>query len=211
MILAAVGMLREARIVQGPLIRAVAGGGRSDLLLERLAAAAQDATAILSIGIGGALDPQLSVGDVLIASEVVAEARWPSDEAWADRLAAALPQARRGVVYGADDMILRSADKVLLHRRTGGALADMESHVAARFAAARGLPLAVVRVVSDAASTDLPTAVSKGLKPDGGMNLFGVLGALAAAPTSLPALIRAGREAEAAFMALRTLAPCLIA
>ena len=211
MILAAVGMLREARIVQGPLIRAVAGGGRSDLLLQRLAAAADGATAILSVGISGALDPQLSVGDVLIASEVVAEARWPSDEAWTDRLAAVLPHARRGVVYGADEMILRAADKVLLHRRTGAALADMESHVAARFAASRGLPLAVVRVVSDAASTDLPTAVSKGLKPDGGMNLFGVLGALAVAPTSLPALIRAGREAEEAFMALRTLGPCLIA
>jgi hopanoid-associated phosphorylase len=209
MILAAVGILREARIVQGPHINAVAGGGRSDLLLERLAAAAPGATGVLSIGLGGALDPQLAVGDVVIASEVIGDGRWPTDEAWSDRLATALPEARRAVAYGSDKMILKAADKAILHAETGAALADMESHVAARFAAGRGLPLTVVRVVSDAAFTDLPRAVTCGLTPDGGMNLMGVLAALAADPKQLPALIRAGRDAETAFRALQALAPRL--
>ncbi len=209
MILAAVGMLREAAIVRGPRITAVAGGGRPDLLLERLTAAAQGAVGVLSIGLGGALDPHLKVGDVVIADEVIGEARRPVDEAWADRLAAALPGARRAVVYGSDRMILKAADKAVLHVETGAALADMESHVAARFAAERGLPLAVVRVVSDTASTDLPRAVTCGLKPDGGMNLIGVLAALAADPRQLPALIRTGRDAETAFRALQALTPLL--
>lgn len=209
MILAAVGMLREAAIVAGPGIRAVAGGGRSDLLLERLAAAAEGCGAVLSIGLGGALDPQLGVGDVIVASEVVGEGRWPTDEAWADRLAEALPLARRGVVRGSDAMILKAADKAGLHARTGAALADMESHVAARFAAERGLPLAVVRVVSDVAESDLPRAVSAGLKSDGGMNLMGVLAALASDPRQLPALMRTGRDAETAFRVLQALAPLL--
>jgi hopanoid-associated phosphorylase len=209
MILAAVGMLREARIVRRPHITAVAGGGRPELLLERLAAAAQGATGVLSIGLGGALDPQLAVGDVVIASEVIGDGRWPTDEAWADRLASGLPGVRRAVVYGSDRMILKAADKAVLHAETGAALADMESHVAARFASARELPLAVVRVVSDASDDDLPQAVTCGLKPNGGMNLIGVLSALATDPDQLPALIRAGRNADTAFRALRALTPRL--
>jgi hopanoid-associated phosphorylase len=209
MILAAVGMLREARIVQGPFIAAVAGGGQAHLLLERMAAASEGATGVLSIGLGGALDPRLAVGDVVIASEVIGEGRWPTDEAWSDRLSAVLPQAQRAVVHGADRMILKASDKTALHRETGAALTDMESHVAARFAAGRGLPLAVVRVVSDGSGADLPHAVTCGLKADGGMNLLGVLAALAADPTQLPALIRAGRDAETAFRALRALTPHL--
>ena len=96
MIIAAVGMLREAGIVQGPAIRAVAGGGRPDLLLQRLEAAAEGASGVLSIGVGGALDPQLAVGDGLIGSEVICDGvRWPTDEAWAQRLLGNLPQARQ--------------------------------------------------------------------------------------------------------------------
>jgi hopanoid-associated phosphorylase len=217
MILAAVGMLREARIVERPFIdgfgiRAVAGGGRSDLLAHRLASAAEGAVGVISIGVAGALAPSLVVGDGLIASEVVADGiRWPTDEAWSDRLAVALPHALRGVAFASDAMILHAADKARLHAKTGAAIADMESHVAARFAAERGLPFAVVRVVSDAAATNLPRAVTAGLKPDGDMNLWGVLAALARDPRQLPALMRTGRDADAAFKALSALAPRLVA
>jgi hypothetical protein len=63
--------------------------------------------------------------------------------------------------------------------------------------------------VSDGAFSDLPHAVSVGLKPDGGMNLIGVLAALALNPLQLSALMRAGRDAETAFRALEALAPLL--
>ncbi|HUO23223.1 MAG TPA: hypothetical protein VMU59_11965 [Caulobacteraceae bacterium] len=212
MILAAVGMLREARIVAGAQVRAVAGGGRADLLAQRLAAAAHGASAVLSIGVAGALAPSLTVGDALIASEVVSGGlRWPTDEAWSDRLAAALPGAHRGVAFASDAMILAAADKALLHAQTGAATADMESQVAAQFAAERGLPFAVIRVVSDAAGASLPRAVTVGLRPDGGMNLPGVLADLARDPRQIPVLMRVGRDAETAFKALQALAPRLVA
>jgi hopanoid-associated phosphorylase len=210
MILAAVGMLREARIVEGPSVRAVAGGGRADLLAHRLAAAADGASGVLSIGIAGALAPSLEVGDVVIASEVVSEGmRWPTDEPWSDRLAAALPGARRAGAYASDAMILAAAHKTRLHAQTGAATADMESHVAARFAAERGLPFAVLRVVSDNARTSLPGAVTAGVTPVGAMNLWGVLASLARDPRQLPALLRTGRDAETAFKALEALTPSL--
>ena len=48
----------------------------------------------------------------------------------------------------------------------------------------------------------LPPAVLSGMKPDGGMDLAGVLASLARDPRQLPSLIRTGREAERAFKAL---------
>ena len=203
MILAAVGMKREARLVMRPGVRAVAGGGRADLLERRLIQALDGAEAILSIGIGGGLDPALKVGDVVIGVEVLGPGGpWPADPAWRDRLAARLPQARLGAIQGSDEMVLHASDKAALHAGSGALLADMESHVAARIAAQRGLPFAALRVVSDAAATTLPWAVRHGLTPDGGMNLPGVLGALVCAPWQLPGLIRAGRDADLAFAAL---------
>jgi hopanoid-associated phosphorylase len=196
-------MLREARVVEGPGARAVAGGGRCDLLRERLQATAEGADAVISIGVGGALDPALKVGDVVIGAEVIAGAsHWPTDAAWSARLAARLPGALSAAIYGSEVMVLRAADKESLRAASGAALADMESHIAAEVAAAHGLPFTVVRVVSDTAEADLPSAVAAGLKPDGAMNLVGVLAALALRPLQLPALMRVGRDAEAALKAL---------
>jgi hopanoid-associated phosphorylase len=216
MILAAVGMRREAKLVErqgaGLGVRAVAGGGREDLLEQRLMAALEGAEAILSIGLGGALDTALDVGDVVVASEVLRpRGRWETDKVWRDFMMARLPGARSGPVYGSPEMVLHALDKAKLRRQGGAVLVDMESHVAAKVASARGLPLGVVRVVSDKATASLPEAVRAGLKADGGMNLFGVLGALARDPRQLPALIRVGRDADLAFKALEAAAACALA
>jgi hopanoid-associated phosphorylase len=203
MLLAAVGMLKEARLVAAPGVRAVAGGGRADLLEARLKAALDGADALISIGLGGALDPGLAVGDIVVGSEVLrARGHWRTDPAWTERLLARLPSARLGAIYGSNEMVLRALDKAKLRAKGGAALVDMESHVAAKLAKARGLPLAVVRVVSDTAGMSLPPAVLAGMTSDGGMNLLGVLGALAMSPRQLPALMRVGRDADRAFKAL---------
>jgi hopanoid-associated phosphorylase len=204
MILAAVGMKREARAVRGPGVRAVAGGGRPALLEQRLAAALDGAEGILSVGLGGALDPGLAVGALVLGTEVLTRrARWDTDRAWTQRLAERLPKAKRDPVFGSDAMVLRVMEKAKLRSGGAAAVVDMESHVAARLAASRNLPLAVLRVVSDGASASLPSAVLAGLKADGGMNLFGVLAALARSPSQLPALMRVGHDADLAFAALK--------
>jgi adenosylhomocysteine nucleosidase len=79
---------------------------------------------------------------------------------------------------------------------------DMESHVAARVARRLGVPFAALRVISDSADQDLPAAVTVGIKPNGDMALGAVLWALLQDPRQLPALLRAGRDAERAFRAL---------
>jgi hopanoid-associated phosphorylase len=204
MILAVVGMQREARLLVRPGVRSVVGGGRADLLEQRLAAALDGAEAVISVGLGGALDPALEVGDLVIGAEVLRpRRRWDTDAEWRAHLQRRLPRAKVGPVYGSDEMVLRALDKDKLRAKGGALLVDMESHVAAKAAAGRGLPFAVLRVVSDKAAVSLPEAVREGLKPDGGMNLGGVLGALMRDPGQLPALMRTGRDADIAFKVLK--------
>jgi adenosylhomocysteine nucleosidase len=203
-LIAVVGLKREARLVQAAGVRVVIGGGRSDLLEARLRAALADgARGVISLGLGGGLDPELAVGDVVIASRVISpDGDRETDPAWTARLAAALPDARVAPVYGADVMVLAAREKARLRAESGAAVVDMESRVASGLAGEYAVPFAALRVVSDVARADLPPAVLAGMRPDGGMNLFGVLGALARDPSQLAALMRVGRDAEAAFKAL---------
>jgi hopanoid-associated phosphorylase len=201
-IIAATGLLREARILASPGVEVVPGGGdaaRLEAALDRLAPGARG---IISIGIAGALAPGLRPGDWVVAEAVLGDGTIATDAAWAARLAAALPGARLGTMLGQDTMAAEAAEKAALHRATGALTVDMESHVAARVARRHGLPLAAARVVSDAAGRTLPPAARLGMRPDGGMDLPAVLRALLASPGQLPALVRTGWEAERAFRAL---------
>jgi len=209
-ILVVTGLTREARIAAGPGVVAIAGGGTA-ARAERIEAAVRELEpeAIVSFGLAGALAPGLRPGDLLAGSAVLAGAeRFECDPTWRGAILAALT-ARRGegergevLVLGVEAMITHADAKRGLHAQTGAAIVDMESAAVARAAAAHGLPLAVIRAVSDSADQTLPSAVLSGMKPDGGMDLGGVLASLAREPRQLPALIRTGREAERGFKAL---------
>ena len=202
-ILALTGLKREARILSGPGVVAIPGGGRAVEALEAaLAAQAEDAEAIISLGIGGALAPGLKPGDWVVATAVTGCAQAATDHAWSAVLAERLPSALSGLILGADRMLTRAAEKQASYRQSGALAVDMESAAAARLAQRFGLPFAAARVISDAADADLPEAVNVGMPPDGGMALSAVLWALAKDPSQLPGLIRTGRDAERAFRAL---------
>jgi adenosylhomocysteine nucleosidase len=110
-------------------------------------------------------------------------------------------------------MVVDAAAKAQLYRQSAALCVDMESHIAAEAAAAHGLAFAALRFISDDAARALPSAAQAGMKPDGGMDILAVLKSIAADPRQLPALIRTGMEAEAAFRALlrsgRRLGPTL--
>jgi adenosylhomocysteine nucleosidase len=203
MILAATGLQRERRIVAGPGVEAIASGGdpaRLEAVLDRLVGTA---SGIISIGIAGGLAPGLEVGRWVVADAVLVDGEpLPTDPVWTSRLAARLPEAARGLLLGANAMVVDATQKALLHRTTGALAVDMESHIVARVARRHQLPFAVARVVSDAAHRSLPPAVRVGMKSDGGMDLPAVLRSLLADPGQLPALIRTGLEAERGFRAL---------
>ncbi|WP_231624924.1 phosphorylase [Novosphingobium sp. AAP93] len=147
---------------------------------------------ILSIGIAGALDPALAVGDVAIDGE----------PELLQRLQAAWPDAKAGVIHGQDSIAATAEGKAALRRATGALTIDMESHVARAAAERQGVSFAAVRVISDTANDTLPPAALVGMKPDGGMALGAVLGSLAREPRQLPALIRTGINAGKAMRVL---------
>ena len=117
-------------------------------------------------------------------------------------LAKNLPDAHRGTVVGADSIIGSVPEKTALYAATGAIAVDIESHIAARVAARHDLPFAIVRTISDSADCALPPAALVGMKPDGGVALGAILASLVRNPAQLPALIRTGRDAGAAFKAL---------
>ena len=227
-ILIACGLEREAAILSRDGVLAIPGGGDAARLEAALEAAVSGATMILSCGIAGALDPALKAGDLVLhlppfvssAVEKQAASNTPGVstavdtngwEDFAERLTAALPHPHLGRIIGQDHIAATVAEKAALHAATGALAVDMESHIAARVAARHSLPFAAIRTISDAASETLPPAALVGMNPDGSMALGKVLLSLARRPAQLPALIRTGRSAEAAFQALGRVADAIAA
>jgi hopanoid-associated phosphorylase len=202
-IIAVTGLAKEAKIVGIADVVAVAGGGDGDGLAKKLDALHGDLKGVISIGLAGALSAHLKVGEVVIAEQIVTGLEsWQCDEAWRVRLLSRLPQAHQGQIFGSDVIIEKAETKAGLYDATGALAVDMESQVAARFAAKRNLPLAALRVISDDASHILPPAALVAMKPDGGIALGRVLGSLLRRPGQVPALVRTAKASNKAFAEL---------
>jgi adenosylhomocysteine nucleosidase len=202
-ILAVCGLKREAEIAGVSGVVAVAGGGDAAGLARKLNALHGDITGVISIGLGGALSPHLKVGAVVIGERILAGGEmWRCDNLWRVALAAKIPGAHQGPIAGSDAILESPQTKAALFQSSGALVVDMESQVAARFAAARGLKLAALRVISDDASHTLPPAALVAMTPDGGIALGRVLWSLTKNPLQLGALIRTGRTSSKAFAEL---------
>jgi adenosylhomocysteine nucleosidase len=202
-ILAVTGLAKEAKIVGTAGVVAVAGGGDCVGLEAKLNALHGDIHGVISIGLAGALSPLLKVGDVIIADQVITGAeKWDCDGNWRVRLGSRLPDATQGALFGSDVIIAHPETKSGLHNTTGALAVDMESQVAARFAASRNLPLAGLRVISDDAGHVLPPAALVAMRPDGRIALGRVLWSLLKKPAQIPALVHTARTSNKAFAEL---------
>jgi hopanoid-associated phosphorylase len=203
MIVVVTGLAREARMVRAPGVRAVCGGRDLAKRIEQ-EIASRTTHAVVSFGLAGALAPDLQPGHLIVASTVVADGERYDCEP--DRRAKMLKTLEltpgRRILAASNRMVTSVTAKAALFNRERADAVDMESGIAAQAARRHGLPLIVLRAISDAADRELPPAVLSGMTPDGGMDLGGVLGALARKPGQLPELIRTAREAERGFKAL---------
>jgi hopanoid-associated phosphorylase len=204
MIVAVTGLAREARIVGGPGIQTVAGGGDANALELRLAKElTRGVQRVISIGICGALAPELRVGDAVIASKIIGpDNSYSTDEHWSQTFASLLPIAVVAPIAGTNEIAADREMKALLRARTGASAIDMESHIAARLAQRAGIPFAALRVVSDTADRTLPAAVRVAMLPSGNIDITAVLRSLIRSPGQIPSLIRTAWESEIAFAAL---------
>jgi len=161
------------------------------------------ATHLMSFGVAGALDPALPVGTLIVGTRVVTgQGNWGCDAAWGDQLAQRLPKAQRGAVWGSEVLVPTAAEKIGLHTSTGCAIVDMESQCAAEVAAEAKLPLAVVRVVCDEATHNVPAFTLYATNPDGSINLMRVITGIIKEPSLLPNLIGIGMSMAKALRVL---------
>lgn len=200
------GLKHEAAIARAPDALAICGGGA--FVRAKLAEATAPLRLTVSFGLCGGLDPALRSGDVVIGTRVVAGgASVVADESVAHELAARLRAAGERVSLGAvadvEAPVLTRAAKAELRNATMAAAVDMESQIAARFAADRDAPFAILRVVSDPADRDLPPLVMKAVRSDGSLDLGAVALGLINSPAQAPRVIAAARDSAVAFAALR--------
>lgn len=212
---AVTGLAFEARIVAGPGVTVVCGGGRMGFRRSLEAAVRKGCAGVLSFGVAGGLVPHLKPGAGVVARSVIAEnARYASDSGWSRSLIdaierraprfAALYPVSFGDIAGSDVPIACADAKRKLHEKTGALAVDMESHVAARIAVEHRVPFAAFRVVTDPSDRALPPAALVATNDDGGLDFQGIVGSLIRHPKQVPTLIRLALDSWAA---RRTLIP----
>ena len=203
-VIAVVGLAKEARLAKRFGMVPVVSAASSKVLKRRLKAmVGPDVCGIVSLGLAGGLAPIPEVGDLLIGTHVVTEREhYACDPGWSKVLRTRLPEAHSVVIAGVEEPAMHMGAKRDLFRATGAHAVDMESHVAARFAAERGLPFVVLRVISDDHKRTFPPAALERLSLKGKPRLFAILRSLIREPSQFGELMRTGREAGAAFKAL---------
>lgn len=198
-----VGMKSEARLAQQLALFAIGGGTTHGATIAAQYLIDQGATALISLGIAGGLDPTLPPGTLIHPTHIIdGQTRYLTTSTlipWA-------PPPDR-TLAGSHTPLATAAQKSALYQQTAAAAVDMESHAVARIATAHNLPFTALRAIADPATTTLPPAALIPLLPDGRPNLKKILASLATNPAQLAALITLAHHARLAHDALRKALP----
>ena len=186
------GLQAEARIARR-LGVALAGGGTPDGARHAARALVDaGATALLSFGLAGGLDPALVAGDLVIPIWVTCGGRsFATDPA--------LLQADAAGTLAAEPAVVATvAAKAGLRARTGAAAVDLESGAVAEVAAERSVPFAVLRAICDPAGRDLPPTALAALDAHGAIAGWRVAKSLFSHPGDIAGLLALARDVAAA-------------
>jgi adenosylhomocysteine nucleosidase len=165
------------------------------------------ASALMTFGLAGGLDPALKCGSVVLPGELIAPGgmRLVACRSWRERVAAAI-RPLRGVSEG--DLLTSllaidtPADKAAAFRATGAVAVDMESAAVAQVAADHDVPFIAVRVIVDTAADSLPHAVVDASRA-GRVQVGRLLAGLMMAPGEIAGLIRLAQRYRIAMRTLR--------
>jgi adenosylhomocysteine nucleosidase len=199
-----VGLAFEARIAAGPGLRVICSGDGRNLAATLAHTITDDCRGVVSFGVAGGLAPELKPGDCVVGSAVLSgPVRLEMDAHWSQTLLQTIPGAIHGMLAGVSAPVADPQAKRALYAKTGAVAVDMESHVVARVAAARGIPVAAIRVITDPAVRALPEAALAAMRPNGTTDIPAMIRLVLRQPHQLPALMRTALDARAARASLR--------
>ena len=142
---------------------------------------------VLLVGVAGALDPTLAVGDLVL-----------DDPAG---LLASL-SIRRGVVHTAGRIVATPPDKAALFAATGAAVADMEQTAVRAWADRHGARFVGLRAVSDTAAQTLDPVIVRLVTDVGRPRPMAIAATLIRRPSLIPHLRRLGADTAVALARL---------
>jgi adenosylhomocysteine nucleosidase len=185
---------------------AVSGVGSAAAVAAADALVDAGATALVSWGLAGGLDPRLQAGTICLPSVIVSRNRqtFATDLHWREILTAAIG-ARLVVVSGqlltSAAAIAEAAAKAAAFAETGAIAVDMESAGVAQVAAASKLPFVAVRAIVDTAADSLPrSAVAAGAQ--GRVRLVRLILGIVRSPREIAPMMRLAKRYHAASRAL---------
>jgi adenosylhomocysteine nucleosidase len=144
-------------------------------------------TLVLTCGFAGGLNPDLKLGDVIF------EVQSPESKVQSQLLAAGAKPAK---IFCADRIATTVAEKKKLRAETGADAVEMESAAIQLICRERGIPCATVRVISDAASEDLPLDFNALSKPDKNLDFGKLFLAIAKSPRKIGALMQLQKKTK---------------
>ncbi len=180
----------------GQLPLVLSGFGPENAASAARALADRGATALISFGFAGGLDPALKVADLILAELVVGEggATLSPDPDWqasASRLFAGL-NVLPVPLFSGRAVIAKPEDKTRLYQETGAFAVDMESFAVGDVAGELGLKFLVLRAILDPANQIIPESALAGYSQDGTISKKDIASALMARPQDMPAMIQLG-------------------
>jgi nucleoside phosphorylase len=152
----------------------------------------------ISSGLAGSLRVEHLVGEVVVAREVEGmswKLRLPCDAGMVE-MAVRSGAKEVQLVYSVDRVIVDANEKSELGRIAD--VVDMESGDVLYEARAFGARVVAIRAISDASDEDMPIDFNRVVSNEGDVSIPKVLGEVLKRPTSLPSLVRFGRQSRAA-------------
>lgn len=147
--------------------------------------------AIILAGLAGALDPSLQNGNILIDSDMKISDENPI-----------FTSARAAHLIAQMRITSTPQEKAKLFRATGAAAVDMESDVVRDFARQLGVPLIILRAISDRADEGLDEIVGTFVNAEGRTTPLRILLGLIRHPSLIGQLIHLQRSSAEALMRL---------
>jgi nucleoside phosphorylase len=155
-----------------------------------------DFKCIIMAGLGGGLDPDLKIGDV-----VIDDAAGLISEACEENLSAAV-NWRRGKIHTVDTIVATPAEKAELFRRSGAAAVDMENAAVRAMAKKAGVAFLGIRAISDTANQSVSPKVVGMVDEFGRPKILELAKTLLRKPGLFGELMRLGEQSKRAATAM---------